>query len=124
MGDRRDRDRGHHGHPYQGQHALFTASTSDLDGTRALNTVYQNSSGKSVFASVDVSHAGSAVQLTISALCENANPPTEQAAYQELDTCPATTAYLWVGFLVPNGWRYKVTSTNGTLQHWKETGLY
>ncbi len=85
-----------------------------VTGSRAIGTVYQNTTGKPMFVVV-TAHSSSTTNFT--AYSDGSNPPTTVVA-----TTMASTAG-WgehVGFWVmPNNY-YKVAFTSGTLDTWTE----
>ena len=87
---------------------------SDVTGSRALGTVYQNTTGNSMFISV-VAHKATAVALA--AFTDSSNPPTTQVAVQ---TEFGVSSLLSVFFVVLNNNYYTVTMSGGTLDNWIE----
>jgi Pectate lyase superfamily protein len=89
-----------------GGNALL-APTALSHPSRVLNTVYQASTTRAamVIATVRILNtAGQSAQIT--ALVENANPPTlEQAHFSSNDPSDLQTT---ITFMVPAGWRYKL----------------
>lgn len=91
------------------QLSLFSAF-ADVTGARAINTVYQNTSGRLMLVSVVLS--GTQV---MDAYSDAANPPTTVVA----ETFPANTTYSNLLFLVQPGHYYKLANVD-TIQKWYE----
>lgn len=89
---------------------MLLAPTALSHPPRTLNTVYQPSMTRAVLVIATVRILCAAGQVgQITALVENANPPTiEQAHFQSNDPSDIQTA---ITFIVPPGWRYKLAAT-------------
>ncbi len=88
-------------------HALkqpFLDTITDRTGTRNVDTVYQNTTGKTIM--VIYSDAGNAGELA--GYVEAANPPTKKVSRINQGTCQTMT------FMVPDNQYYKVTLVSGT----------
>jgi hypothetical protein len=94
---------------------MLLAPTALSHPSRVLGTVYQPSTTRSVMVIATVRILNSAGQSgQITALVENANPPTlEQAHFSSNDPSDMQTT---ITFIVPAGWRYKLSgSGTGTM---------
>lgn len=93
--------------------SLIDGATTYPKPARAKDTVYQNTSGRTILVNIvcTVGNPGS-----YSLYVENANPPTILRAYDG-----NTNQYANPSVPVPNGWYYKLTTTGTlTLQEWSE----
>lgn len=88
---------------------MLLAPTALSHPSRTLNTVYQPSTTRAVLVIATVRILCAAGQLgQITALVENANPPTiEQAHFQSNDPSDIQTT---ITFIVPAGWRYNLAT--------------
>lgn len=101
--------------------------SADVVGSRALATVYQNTSGKVMVVSVS-GHAAASTSPRIQAYVEvGDNTPDVQVASVELDNNTADCSDGSLTFVVPPTAYYMVTSSTGgdiTLRNWFEWGLF
>jgi len=86
--------------------ALF-GGQSDVTASRALTTVYQNTLGKPLLASVSLFRTGSNV-VPASAYCDANASPSLLVAYNV--GYYYTDGRCHISFIVPNGYYYKVTT--------------
>lgn len=97
--------------------ASFTTQTN-ATSSRVLGTVYQNTSGKTMFISVCVGNGGAGVGAT-SAQTDSSNPPTTTVT--QMNNNPAAVGGdSSMSFMVLNNNYYKVTSNSTPLQTWFE----
>jgi hypothetical protein len=87
----------------------------NVTGSRAKNTVYQNTTGRTIQVNITFSSDSSATNTDV--YVETANPPTVIVGrHINVSGVGATTC---ISFIVPNNHYYK-TSANGTVQIWSE----
>lgn len=86
-------------------------NSGDVSGSRAFNTVYQNTTSDVMFLVINIGTGG-----TTSVLSDNANPPT-QAIWTQ-GTIGGTASQTFVPILP--GDYYKVTNATGTIVSWRE----
>lgn len=122
---------------------MDTVSQSVVTGSRALDTIYQNTSGKIMFVSVTVQ-----IQVTdtdtdvngnsyVDVYCENATPPTIRVSelylaitFNGLTNQGNVTVLSPVTFIVPSGYYYKLTKgksadgSDATILVWTEWTLH
>jgi acetaldehyde dehydrogenase (acetylating) len=90
------------------------------EGTRVLDTVYQNTSGRPVWVMVSASRGAN---IGIRALIGDANPPTSEVSRTYTATTPQGSGCL--SFLVPPSWYYKVVSVGSAVKGvWSEWTLH
>ena len=95
------------------------SAQADVTGSRALGTVYQNTSGKMLYVSVMCSFTIGTT--TITAYCDSSSTPTTVVS-QQAPAYGSGTMVTNVFFLVPVGYYYKCSYSSGTvaLTHWIE----
>jgi hypothetical protein len=91
--------------------------SGELSGSRALSTVYQNTSGNAMLVCVDVSGVGASVAVT--GLSDATSTPST-VVWLSSET-GASHRTIWL--MVPNNHYYKVTCSGGTVAHWNEYSL-
>jgi hypothetical protein len=106
------------GHFYRGGVQLSISNQAIVTGTRAANTVYQNSTGKTMFVLISWNLGGK--NSTINALADAANPPVAAVAQVSDTSSSITTVALF--FLVLPGHFYmcQVAAGTPTLVNWTE----
>ena len=94
------------------------STQSVVTGSRALNTNYQNTSGKTMFVTVSIGNGGVGVG-TSTALTDSSTPPTTVVAdmNQNPGSQGGTSAF---SFMVLNNNYYRVTSDSSPLVRWTE----
>lgn len=100
-----------------------SASQGNVTGNRALNTVYQNATGKNLFLNilVHVNNTGGASTASADLFVDSVNPPNVPVALCHTNSAIAISGTL--AAIVPSGYYYRVT-TNGApvlLLFWIET---
>lgn len=91
--------------------------SGELSGSRALSTVYQNTSGKAMLVLVDLSGVGTGT--TIQGISDSNAAPTD--VVWQSDGVSAGNATIWM--MVPNNHYYKVTCSGAAVGHWNEYSL-
>jgi hypothetical protein len=102
-------------------HPAIAATQSVVTGSRALDTVYQNTTGKILFVSLSLTRTAN--YLHIFAYCDTDNPPTALVAkaYGASDTSLERVEH--VSFVVPNNYYYNIetdSSPSPTVSVWTE----
>ena len=91
--------------------------------SRALGTIYQNTSGKLRFVTVQIyaDQSGS-----VKAEIGSASPPTIVVGQIGEDSIDADIIYAAISFIVPLAWYYRIVTLLGspTLQDWHEWDLH
>lgn len=97
----------------------FDATQYDYTGSRAIDTVYQNTSGKMKVVNVSLSYS-SGTDVICYAYCGSANPPTPVVAVSG-GPMNAYSCFL-LTFIVPKNYYYKITDSWGVtaVSHWFE----
>lgn len=91
-------------------------ASGELSGSRAVGTVYQNTSGFCKFVIADIAQSSSGATLTVT-MDSAASPLTVVIDWIALSATGKTT----VMFPVPNNYYYKITATaGGSVAHWNE----
>ena len=98
---------------------LNFSTQSVVTGSRALNTTYQNTSGKTMCVIVSVGNGGGGVGTTV-AYTDSSNPPTGTivaSMSNNPNTQGGTSSFT---FMVPNNYYYYVGSNASPLLQWTE----
>lgn len=92
------------------------SSQTDVTGSRALATNYQNALTRSILvvASINLTAAG-----CVEGYCDAATPPTTLVA-KNSDPYNITARYCLVCFIVPPSYYYRVDASNGSVLSWVE----
>ncbi len=98
-----------------------SAAQNDVTASRSLNTVYQNTTGKNLFANVRIfvnqgSNFGAATLDSGSS-----NPPSLSVSAFGLPGNPNASQHSTVSGMIPSNYYYRVTGSNVTMQVWTET---
>jgi len=108
-----------------GQRIATDASITDVTGSRVLDTIYQNISGKVMFVTVMVTRASSTT-CTLWAKCDaNATPTTYVGQITFCDSVSGSTDAT-ISCVVPNNFYYRIArngSPQPTLNYWIETTI-
>lgn len=91
--------------------------SGELSGSRALNTVYQNTSGKAMMAVIDLSSVGGGT--TIQGISDSGSSPTDVVWQSDGVVSGRQTICL----MIPNNHYYKVTCSGAAVAHWNEYSL-
>lgn len=94
-------------------HLPDLTDSGDLSGSRALGTVYQNTSGKTMIVVVNVTGMGA--NSALQAYSDTSNPPTTERWRSAQQAGPGSLI-----LFVPNNHYYKVTAASGALSKWYE----
>jgi hypothetical protein len=86
--------------------------------TRALNTVYQNTTGRPIYVRVQI-RDNAFPSITYFMIGTTSTPTIQIDQVYIVSTSIATS----VGGFVPNNYYYKINSTNTTLLNWTETQI-
>jgi len=106
------------GHFYRNGVQLSISSQNVVTATRAANTVYQNTTGKTMFIMTCWDLGGR--NSTLSALSDSANPPTTEVAQIADSSTSSTTVELFFMVLLNNFYNCSVTAGSPTLISWVE----
>lgn len=88
------------------QEPTLFGTQNDVTASRALNTVFQNTTGKTMFISITVGASSGVSDYTV--LSDASNPPISPVAQTTFNT---NTASLVLSFMVLNGNFYELTAT-------------
>lgn len=91
--------------------------SGELSGSRALSTVYHNTSGNAMLVVADISGIGGNVPLT--GLSDSSSSPTAVVWLSEEGGSSHQT--LWM--MIPSNDYYEVTCSGGAVAHWNEYSL-
>jgi hypothetical protein len=90
--------------------SLPSITQNNVAASRAIDTVYQNTTNKPMFVSIGIQ--GTSVGSFIGRVrCSSANPPTTQVSIVEVNNTIAGSLF----FLVPVGYYYKFETVSGTI---------
>lgn len=93
---------------------------SDVSGSRALTTTYQNTKGRPIFVSVVGSSSNATSEII--GYVDSSSPPTGRRVFQQkLNASGASGDLLSVTLMVPVNHYYQVNATNITISSWNET---
>jgi hypothetical protein len=95
------------------------AFSGELSGSRALSTVYQNTSGNAMLVVVDVSGIGG-TSTTITGFSDSSATPSSVVW---LTNGFAASTKQTVVMLVPNNHYYEIVCSGGAVAHWNEYSL-
>ena len=98
--------------------SLNFASQNVVTSDRSLNTVYQNTSGNTIFVTVSVGNGGSGVGTT-TVLTDSSSTPTTVVS-QNRNPPAATGGTIPVSFMVLNNNYYEVSTDSSPLVAWTE----
>jgi hypothetical protein len=94
--------------------ASYPTAQNVVTGSRALNTVYQNTTGRPMRVSVTLNFSGSVAQDIASVLTDSSATPSSVVAKFNCNTTVAfTSVYIPVTFFVLAGDYYEITSGTG-----------
>lgn len=91
--------------------------SGELSGSRALSTVYQNTSGNAMLVLADLSSVGGGT--TIQAISDSNASPSDVVWQSDGVSSGSQTIF----FMVPNNHYYKVTCSGASVAHWNEYSL-
>jgi hypothetical protein len=106
------------GHYRRGGVQLSISNQSVLTASRAANTVYQNTTGKTMFIMTCWDLGGR--NSTLSGLSDSANPPTTEVAQIADTSTSSTTVELFFMVLPNNFYNCSVSAGSPTLVSWVE----
>ncbi len=102
-------------------------SVSDVTGSRALATEYQNSGTKIMVASVSVYRSTAGVlqvKYLVGASTPLGDAGVTRQCWEEYQNTPASGVYVQSLMFIPVSYYYKIAHTNGTLNRWVEYTLH
>lgn len=95
---------------------------ADFTPNRALNTIYQNTSGKIKIVTISFDSAvGSGIEYIYAYVENNADPTAVAAATSVHEDYSNRTS---LTFVVPPGWYYKALNDDVIIEYWTEWDLH
>jgi hypothetical protein len=101
----------------------WRADVTQVQPTRAVNTVYQNTGGKIRVVTIWVISTAGNTNVYGYVLCDSSNPPTTEIAAGQCAAIATDYSRASMTFVVPPLYWYKLTLNPGSLYKWTEYDL-